>query len=347
MHLGEVSSWSSIQSTSVMRERTLDFLWLELTNQCNLQCVHCYTDSGPHSGDRDILTIDDYVSIMVQARALGCSKMQFIGGEPQLNVDFRELLVKAKTLGFEFIEVFSNLTRLADETVQYAADNGICFATSVYSNEASGHDAITRVKSSHTRTMANLKKLIGAGIETRAAIIVMDRNKDTVSQTKDFLLRLGVRRVSSGETREFGRGEQILAQKARLSGLCGHCWSGKLCIAPDGEAYPCVMARQWPVGNVLETPLATIVESGKLAAMREEIFETVWLPKVAAAGGGTGPGKRKGGGRPKERAPEKHPAEPMPSVECPQSCTPDASSCAPHHCPQSCDPPMCMPELEQ
>lgn len=191
-----------------------------------------YGFRSPNSGDRDILTRDDYVSIMVQARALGCRKMQFIGGEPQLNGDFQDLLVKAKTLGFEFIEVFSNLTRLADETVQYAADNGICFATSVYSNEASGHDAITRVKSSHTRTMTNLKKLIGAGIETRAAIIVMDRNKDTVSQTKDFLLRLGVGHVSSGEIREFGRGEQILAQKARLSGLCGHCWSGKLCITP-------------------------------------------------------------------------------------------------------------------
>jgi MoaA/NifB/PqqE/SkfB family radical SAM enzyme len=25
--------------------QTLDFLWLELTNRCNLRCVHCYT--GP------------------------------------------------------------------------------------------------------------------------------------------------------------------------------------------------------------------------------------------------------------------------------------------------------------
>ena len=30
-----------------VRESTLDFLWLELTNRCNLQCVHCYTQSPP------------------------------------------------------------------------------------------------------------------------------------------------------------------------------------------------------------------------------------------------------------------------------------------------------------
>lgn len=345
MRHGEVQSRSGIREISALRERPLDFLWLELTNRCNLQCVHCYTDSGPNTGIKDILTKDDYISVMVQARDLGCCKMQFIGGEPQLNGDFQELLVMAKTLGFEFIEVYSNLTRLGDETIEYAADNGICFATSVYSSEASGHDAITRVKSSYTRTMANLQKLIQAGIETRAAVIVMDSNRDTVGQTKDLLMKLGVGHVSSGEMREFGRGEQILAKKAQLSGLCGHCWSGKLCITPAGEAYPCVMARQWAVGNVLDTPLGEIVAGRRLAAMREEIFDTVWLPKVVAAGKER-PGKRKGGGT-KQPPAETDPADPETVETCPQTCTPDWSSCEPHGCPQSCDPPICTPELKQ
>ncbi|MCJ7597684.1 MAG: radical SAM protein, partial [Methyloceanibacter sp.] len=46
---------------------TLDFLWLELTNRCNLQCVHCYTESHPHSGDRDLLTAQDYDRLMREA----------------------------------------------------------------------------------------------------------------------------------------------------------------------------------------------------------------------------------------------------------------------------------------
>jgi hypothetical protein len=40
------------------------------------------------------------------------------------------------------------------------------------------------------------------------------------------------------------------------------------------------MARQWPVGNVLDTPLARIVHSNALA--RTKIHDTVWLPKLAA-----------------------------------------------------------------
>ena len=30
----------------------LNFLWLELTNRCNLQCIHCYTEFWSSYGRR-------------------------------------------------------------------------------------------------------------------------------------------------------------------------------------------------------------------------------------------------------------------------------------------------------
>jgi MoaA/NifB/PqqE/SkfB family radical SAM enzyme len=288
MALPFVNENNLTEVNSKSERANLDFLWLELTNRCNLQCVHCYTESHPHSGDRDLLTTKDYESILSQAYAIGCRKIQFIGGEPQLNRDFLFLLVKAKEIGFEFIEVFSNLTQLSDDTLHYASTNKIYFATSVYSDEPSEHNAITKAKLSHTQTIENLKKLIDKGIETRAGIIVIDQSKAAIERTKKFLIDLGVTHVGISETREFGRGEEILSKPARLSGLCGHCWTGKLCIAPDGIAYPCVMARQWPVGNVLESPLEKIVRGELLEEMRGTIFEDVWLPRLSASIGQQG-----------------------------------------------------------
>jgi MoaA/NifB/PqqE/SkfB family radical SAM enzyme len=282
---------------------------------------------------------------MIQARALGCCKIQFIGGEPQLNTGFKALLVKAKTLGFQFIEVFSNIVRLDDETIRYAAKHGICFATSVYSHDPSEHDAVTKVKSSHIRTIANLKKLIGAGVNTRAAIIVIDQDKASVNRTKSFLGELGVPHVSQGAVREFGRGEKILGQNARLSGLCGHCWDGKLCIAPDGEAYPCVMARKWPVGNVLDMPLSVIVRGRELREIRQTIFDGVWSSKFSVnsehvLSNGCSPSQPTCGpdtGAP-DCAPELDPRDEPVIEECPQSCGPDLSTCGPMSCPQCCSP---------
>lgn len=354
MHLGSIDVDRGLERAAPIREqRNLDFLWLELTNRCNLRCVHCYTDSHPHSGDRDRLTTRDYESVLEQAYELGCRKMQFIGGEPQLNRDFLPLLVEAKNIGFDFIEVFSNLTRLDDDTTRYAADNGICFATSVYSDEPAAHDAITQVGSSHARTIGNLKKLIDHGVETRAAMIVLDQDAAAVGRTTRFLRDMGVRDVRVSETREFGRGQAILAKRAQLSGLCGHCWAGKLCVAPEGAAYPCVMARDWPVGNVLESSLAEIVRGERLDDMRREIFDAVWLPKVSAAGNGRQrsaapknypPGEKRPGKRPEPTLPEAEPPdEPAPAClpscsPCPQSCNPDISTCGPMSCPQSCLP---------
>lgn len=357
--VGLGSKQTSHSSTS----NTLDFLWLELTNRCNLQCVHCYTESHPHSGDRDLLTAQDYDRLMREAYDLGCHKLQFIGGEPQLNRDFQKLLVTANEIGFEFIEVFSNLTQLKEETLCYAADNGICFATSVYSDQPEAHDAITRVKSSHARTIGNLKRLIDKGIETRAATIVIDQDRASVKRTKRFLSKLGVTHVSSAEVREFGRGEEIVARPAQLEGLCGHCWRGKLCVAPDGAAYPCVMARQWPVGNVLEMSLAGIVAGRQLHDMRRTIFDTVWLPKTAEVGIGSEAGihelemvrkptKPHMPKRPKtpcapfKLKPKRPPKKKRPGADdctpaCPMSCVPDT---VPPECPQSCGPfPACAP----
>jgi MoaA/NifB/PqqE/SkfB family radical SAM enzyme len=238
MHAFETIESNASGACDSNLDRDLDFLWLELTNRCNLQCVHCYTESHPHSGDCDLMTKGDYESVMRQAYALGCCKLQFIGGEPQLNADFHDLLVEAKAIGFDFIEVFSNLTRLADKMLRFAADNGICFATSVYSDQEDAHDAITKVRSSHQRTITNLKKLVGEGIETRAAIIVLNQKEPAIERTRTFLQDLGINHIQTGEARPFGRGQDMLARPAEMSSLCGHCWNGKLCVAPMVKPTP-------------------------------------------------------------------------------------------------------------
>lgn len=315
-----------IEPSAAPTEASLEFLWLELTNRCNLRCVHCYSDSHSGSGHRDVLTTQDYENTMRQAFDLGCRRVQFIGGEPQLHRDFLPLLKTAKAIGFDFVEVFSNLTFLSDDTIRYATENQVRFATSVYSDAAPEHDAITKVRSSHTRTITNLKKLIANGVATRAGVIVIDQVPETVERTMRFLREMGVPQVRTSTVREFGRGEELLGRTAQMSGLCGHCWNGKLCVTPDGSALACVMSREWPVGNVRESSLEGIVRGEALRSVRTSIYEKVWRPSVTAKG------------RPAENCPQS--CDPTvclpdfcdPSVSCPQSCEPPIIECEPGDC---------------
>jgi hypothetical protein len=71
------------------------------------------------------------------------------------------------------------------------------------------------------------------------------------------------------------------------------------------------MARQWPVGEVLNGSLADVLKGEALRRVRREIYEETWLPRVNAAC----------------------------SPYCYQTCSPDLSCpCNPLLCQQSCAP---------
>jgi hypothetical protein len=93
------------------------------------------------------------------------------------------------------------------------------------------------------------------------------------------------------------------------------------------------MARQWPVGNVLETPLDRIVQSNALKEVRTTIHDTVWVPKLSASRSADGHAAE---GEPDEDDERPYPDEGEPTpAECPQLCIPDTVT---PKCPQRCDP---------
>ncbi|MBC6447570.1 radical SAM protein [Actinokineospora sp. HBU206404] len=60
------------------------FLWLELTGRCQLNCTHCYADSGP-SKSHGAMTTSDWLLLIDDAAEIGVREIQFIGGEPTLH----------------------------------------------------------------------------------------------------------------------------------------------------------------------------------------------------------------------------------------------------------------------
>lgn len=247
----------------------IGFLWLEITNQCNLQCGHCYADSGPYAGQGDRLVLADYLRLISESYSLGSREVQFIGGEPTLNRDLPKLIRHAAKIGYTFIEVFSNLTHLSDELVQCFVEHDVRVATSVYAPTADIHDDITHVTGSFRKTIDGIERLLALGVAVRAAIIEMDENRGLTEATIAFLHALGVENASSDRLRPFGRGGQDC--KSELGELCGTCAGNTLCIGPDGRVSPCIMSKGWAVGSVLDAPLDSIAHSEDLSRLRKEI----------------------------------------------------------------------------
>ncbi|HET6976453.1 MAG TPA: radical SAM protein [Pyrinomonadaceae bacterium] len=252
---------------------TLDFVWLELTNRCNLHCVHCYAESGPKAGDKDLLSEQNYLDLIEQVYDLGCRKIQFIGGEPTLNRSLPVLIEAAYDHGFEFIEVFTNLTRLSDALLEVFCRFNVAVATSFYSHNPSTHEAVTRQRGSFELTTRNMRRILDAGLTLRAGIIEMDQNREDLVETWAFLERMGIKNIGRDHLRAIGRAEG--AGCSGMEELCGSCAGNILSIGPDGVVAPCNMSKRWSVGSILKTDLAEIVSSEKLLQVRKQIEEVV------------------------------------------------------------------------
>ena len=81
---------------------------LELTAQCNLDCIHCYhvLTSDPELGTEEVLKLLD------DLEQLGTMEVTMTGGEPFLRSDLEAIIIHAvETNGFS-VKLFSNLTTI-------------------------------------------------------------------------------------------------------------------------------------------------------------------------------------------------------------------------------------------
>src|ERR1039458_5650440 len=146
--------FQSAKASPHLDSASLDFLWLELTNRCNLECVHCYADSSPQ-GKHGTLSADRQAELLSDARSLGCERVQFIGGEPTLNRALPFLIAEADRLGFEFIEVSTNLVAVTDHLLECFQRHRVHVATSIYSHVPEIHDTVTARSGSWNSTARN------------------------------------------------------------------------------------------------------------------------------------------------------------------------------------------------
>lgn len=322
--------------TSVSGDSSLRHLWLELTSRCNLECVHCYADSGPYSVDLRPLTLSQYQSVLWDARSRGCASVQFIGGEPTISPHLIPLCTLAREIGFEEIEVFSNLTRMNSSLWEIIKTLNIKLATSLYGHTPQIHDNITTHTGSFQKTVAAIKKAVQIGIPIRVGVIEMNENKDAIPFVTEFLDQLGVTDHRVDHARPIGR----LGSKSpgeTVQGLCGNCWKGTACIGASGEVSPCIMSKGWTLGSIHSSALTQIwnsdAASHKRAKMENMFYDVEQVGHLGALEAAPPP------------CPPRQPCEPHtrcgPSDHCnPNACHPQVGG------PEECHPrTRCMPEL--
>lgn len=175
---------------------------LELTNQCNFMCTHCYKDSNPDNLRRlpyeEVKWIIDNFS--GKSYCLGLS-----GGEPCLHPYVNEILLYAneKNMSTRLITNLSSLSKIKDEALKSI---GLLQFT-LYGYNSELYYRYTR-NSNFNTVKENMRRIGEQKINSMAQILLRDDVIDDLELYIALLKKYGIKRVKFGLVSKVGRGEQ-------------------------------------------------------------------------------------------------------------------------------------------
>lgn len=93
--------------------KKLYFASVELTQNCNFSCKHCYCADKQSQN----ISLEDYINIIDKLHSTGCLFLHFTGGEIFTNKYFKEIYTYAKNKGF-IIDLLTNASLLNNELIE-------------------------------------------------------------------------------------------------------------------------------------------------------------------------------------------------------------------------------------
>ena len=163
---------------------------LEITQRCNIRCLHCYNfdrdaplDRGP-SCEPD-LDREEIFRVMSELHQAGCLFLSITGGEALLHPDLLAFVAHAGRLGMA-VHLLSNGVLLRPGLVGALSrlPNLLTVSVSLYGASAEVHDAITQSPGSFTRTWRGVESLRRHRIGARVKFLIMRGNAHEAAAMK-------------------------------------------------------------------------------------------------------------------------------------------------------------------
>lgn len=267
--------------------RHIDYAWIELTNQCNLRCTHCYNETAQRK--KQFLSYNDFVHVVDELVRFGIKAVQLIGGEPFV-ISEKELFDMLSYASKSFIEfeVFFNGTLTSRKHLErIKKDFPNCkIAMSLHSFIEKEHEKITQVPGSYKKSVATLRNLKELGIPFRyvgiyaASIDIGEEMDFGVPYRRDYI-RLTGRGNLSHYDHDLLKEKLITLDTFKFNDLeatlkstyseC--CFANYLYIGSDMNVYPCVMERRFCHGNLKNHSISEILDKRLINFSKDQVKE--------------------------------------------------------------------------
>lgn len=164
--------------------------YLEITNQCNLNCKTCYNRSGLKRAVKE-LTLEQIKHTIAVLSDMGCSRFLFAGGEPLLHSAFDGLLAWIKEKPDLLFGIVTNGTIYSQQLIDsYQACENIDLQISL-DGSCEESNSKTRGRGNFAKTERFLKAIRHASKRPLVKMVISNSNLDDVADFYGYVLKMG------------------------------------------------------------------------------------------------------------------------------------------------------------
>jgi len=179
-----------------------------MTQACNLKCVHCYAQAKPRSG-RDELTTAEGKAMIDDLASFGSPVMLFSGGEPLMRPDLTDLVRHAVARGMRAV-ISTNGTLITRDKAAELMDLGLSYVGISLDGLAAINDRFRGVPGAFNMAMAGIENCQQVGLKVGLRFTMNKRNVSEIPAMFDLLEEKDIPRVCFYHLVYSGRGSGLI-----------------------------------------------------------------------------------------------------------------------------------------
>ncbi len=185
---------------------------IDVTNNCNLRCLHCYNFSGEHENRENEMSYEELLKIFKEVCNYQPDSICICGGEPliKVNLVYRICDLVKKINPNIALNMVSNGFLLNDEIANNLKEKGLdTLQISLDGLSASSHNWIRNNKYAYEKAICAINTAIKAGLTVNVACCPTKVNFEEISGLIQECKKMGVSMVRFQPLMIMGRGTEL------------------------------------------------------------------------------------------------------------------------------------------
>jgi len=182
-----------------------------MTQRCNLKCVHCYAHAVEPSAHKDPISTDQAKAMIDDLSQFGAPVILFSGGEPLVREDLVDLAKYATSTGMRAV-ISTNGTLITKAKARELKEVGLSYVGISLDGAETVHDKFRGVTGAYKLALKGVENCQAEGLKVGLRFTINKRNASEIPHLFGLIESLEVPRICFYHLVYSGRGSELIKE---------------------------------------------------------------------------------------------------------------------------------------